>query len=93
VKLNFDRNFKENIFMDGYGSIIINWMHTMLWIYAADCGIGTNNEVEFLTLERGLNLEVLVRYSKLQLGGVSQLVIIISKNLVQGALVEKLSRS
>lgn len=87
TNLNFDGASKANSSLAGYGGIIRDWGHKVLWIYATECGISSNNEVEFLTLEMCIKLVVSTGYSKLHIDGDSQLVIKTTQKLIQGAFV------
>jgi len=58
-----------------------------------DCGIESNNEVEFNALKQGLEIARRERIQKLVVEGDSTLVIDIVKKLQQGTHWEKISKS
>ena len=58
-----------------------------------DCGIATNNEVEYHALNRRLEIAIREGYQRLQIEGDSKLVIDTIKQLQQGVTTKKLSKS
>jgi len=58
-----------------------------------DCSIATNNEAEYHAINRGLEIAIREGYQRLQIEDDSMLVIETIKQIQQGTLAEKLSKS
>lgn len=92
LKLNFDGASRGNPGLAGIGGIIRNNVGEILHIYSKSLGEGTNNQMEFVAMERGLRILINNQVGTAVVEGDTELAIIAARKLYRGAKASKVTK-
>eukprot|EP00253_Pinus_taeda_P022878 PITA_22878 len=92
LKLNFNGASRGNPELAGIGGVIRNHNGEILYIYSQALGEGTNNEMEFAALEKGLRILSLNRTSNVVIEGDSEVSITAARKIYRGTPTSRVTK-
>jgi len=92
LKLNFDGASRGNPGLAGIGGVIRNHEGEILHIYSKALREGTNNEMEFAAMEKGLHILRLNQTGNAVIEGDSEVAITAARKIYRGTLASKVTR-
>jgi len=92
LKLNFDGASRGNPDPIGIGGIIWNHEGEILHIYSKALGEGTNNEMEYVAMEKGLRILQMNQTSNAVIEGDSEIAITVARKIYGGTPTSKVTK-
>eukprot|EP00253_Pinus_taeda_P029955 PITA_29955 len=92
LKLNFDGASRGNPGLASIGGVIRNYEGEILHIYSKALGKGTNNEMEFAAMEKGLRILRLNQTGNAVIEGDSEVAITVARKIYSGMPASKVTR-
>lgn len=92
MKLNFDGASRGNPGPTGIGGIIRNQAGKIIHIYSKALGEGTNNEIEFAAMEKGIKILQRKQAGNAVIEGDSEIAIAVARKIYEGTPASKVTK-